>query len=194
MRGLSELEGTVLGHLERHGPSTAYAVRREFLLSPSTHWSGSAGAVYPLLARLENAGAVRSKRTAQGDRKATLYSLTEKGRRRFLAWLEPPFSFEAISLPPDPLRTRVQFLAALPQARRLRMLDDALRRLAVHLAEIEALETRDAYERSGIDGGIAVMRTRIEWVSSLRDDLARFKEPRRARSAPPKRARRRTGA
>ena len=55
-RGLSELEAVVLGLVWSDGPCTAYAVRRTVQASLSAQWSGSAGAVYPAVARLEGPG------------------------------------------------------------------------------------------------------------------------------------------
>jgi DNA-binding PadR family transcriptional regulator len=54
------LEGCVLGILWERGPCTAYAARKVLRESPSPYWSGSAGAVYPLLARLEGRRLVRA--------------------------------------------------------------------------------------------------------------------------------------
>ncbi len=53
---LSELEAVVLGLVWSDGPCTAYAVRRTVQASLSAQWSGSAGAVYPAVARLEQRG------------------------------------------------------------------------------------------------------------------------------------------
>src|SRR5262245_13459166 len=48
-RNLTELEGTALGVIWAGQPCTPYRVRRVFLDSPSPSWSGSAGAIYPLI-------------------------------------------------------------------------------------------------------------------------------------------------
>ena len=52
-RTTSELEGAVLGVIWQEGPCTAYTIRKQFVASPSPQWSGSAGAIYPLVRRLE---------------------------------------------------------------------------------------------------------------------------------------------
>src|SRR6185436_15686794 len=112
---------------------TPYAVRRSFQLSPSSHWSGSAGAVYPALARLEERGLVRSEHAPRGGRQAWRYAITARGNARFRAWLEPPFAPEVISVPPDPLRTRIHFLATMTSARRAKFVAAALAGLRGHL-------------------------------------------------------------
>src|SRR5215510_939473 len=118
LRALSELEGCVLGHLWKHGPSTAYSIRKEMLDSPSSHWSGSAGAIYPLLERLERRGLVVSRQAARGDRRVCSYGQTSLGSRHFLRWLGPPLEREVVSIAVDPLRTRIHFLGALTPRRR----------------------------------------------------------------------------
>ena len=78
------------GHLEKHGACTPYAVRRTFLDSPSSHWSGSAGRGAPGARAAREVRLVKSVRAPRGGRRARRYSLTAAGRRRFFAWLEPP--------------------------------------------------------------------------------------------------------
>ena len=107
MRALSELEGCVLGHLWKHGPCTAYAVRKEMLDSPSSQWSGSAGAIYPLLERLERRRLVSARKASRGKRAGWLYALTPTGHERLLEWLGPPLAPDVVSIAVDPLRTRV---------------------------------------------------------------------------------------
>lgn len=167
MRGLSELEGCVLGLLWKRGPRSAYAVRKEMLDSPSTHWSGSAGAIYPLLARLEKRGLVRARGSSRGDRESHAYALTRTGRERLLAWIEPPFEPDVVSIAMDPLRTRVYFLGALPPVRRRVFLRQARAELERHLEDLAAEPVEDDYDRQALRGGLRVTRARIAWLDEL---------------------------
>src|SRR6185503_6137947 len=72
----SELETSALGFIWRDGPVSAYAVRRFYLDSPTLQWSGSAGAIYPLLARMKRRGLVRAVSRPTGRRPAQVYSIT----------------------------------------------------------------------------------------------------------------------
>ena len=65
----TELEAAVLGVIWQQGPCTAYAIRREFQTSDSPRWSGSAGATYPLLRRLEKLELIKSTENRRGKRK-----------------------------------------------------------------------------------------------------------------------------
>ena len=167
MRALSELEGCVLGILWKRGARSAYAVRREMLDSPSTHWSGSAGAIYPLLERLRKREWVRSRTASQGDRESTVYGITRAGRERLLAWIEPPFEPDVVSIAMDPLRTRVHFLGALPPARRRAFLRQARAELVRHLEELASEPVTDEFDRQSLRGGLRVTRARIAWLDEL---------------------------
>jgi DNA-binding PadR family transcriptional regulator len=175
MRALSELEGCVLGHLWKHGPCTAYAVRKEMLDSPSSHWSGSAGAIYPLLERLEKRGAVVSRQDARGDREHSLYELTRQGRELLKAWLAPSIERDLISIAPDPLRTRMYFLGALTARQRTTFLAQARAKLDRHLTELTHSPDADEFERLAVRGAVRATRARIAWLEDVRRALARPK-------------------
>ena len=172
MRELSELEGCVLGHLWKHGPTTAYAVRKEFLNSPSSHWSGSAGAIYPLLERLEKRRLVASREGARGDRAHWTYELTEPCRKALLGWLAPSVASDIVSIAPDPLRTRMYFLGALTARRRAAFLTNARAQLVEHIKAIEAVPATDPYDLLAIRGAVRATRARIAWLNDVERSLA----------------------
>lgn len=169
----SELEGCILGHLWKHGPCTAYSVRRVLLDSPSLHWSGSAGAVYPLLARFERRGFLSSRKTMQGNRAAWRYALTPAGRGRLRAWLGPPIAPEIVSITPDPLRTRTYFLDALAPRRRAAFFAEARAVLEEHLASLTREPAADVFDRLALRGALALTRARMAWLEEVRRALAR---------------------
>ena len=68
MRELSELEYVVLGVVRQEAPCTPYVIRQVFAHSPSSYWSGSAGAIYPLVRRLERRGLLESTERRRGSR------------------------------------------------------------------------------------------------------------------------------
>lgn len=171
----------MLGHLWKHGPTTAYAVRKELLNSPSSHWSGSAGAIYPLLERLENQKLVVSREGARGDRAHWAYELTEAGHKALNAWLAPTLAEDIISIAPDPLRTRMYFLGALTPKQRAIFLAGARAKLLAHIKEIEAMPATDEYDTIAIRGAIRAARARIAWLDDVRRTFAKQKAARRTR-------------
>lgn len=179
MSAPSELEGLVLGHLWKRGPCTPYSIRKELLQSPSSHWSGSAGAIYPLLARFAERGLVRSRKQARGDRDGWHYALTAKGRERFLAWLGPPLTGEVVSIAPDPLRTRVFFLGALSPAKRKAFFDSARAVLERHLEDLGRQGVADDLDRLALAGAVRLTHARLAWMEEVRRALRARKSARR---------------
>jgi DNA-binding PadR family transcriptional regulator len=180
MRTLSELEGCVLGFIWKHGPTTAYAVRKEMLDSPSSHWSGSAGAIYPLLERLQKQRLVSAKAGARGERSHTSYQLTEAGNKALLAWLAPSLEADIISVAPDPLRTRMYFLRALPPAQRRTFLERARAKLVEYMKAIEDAPAHDEFDQIANRGAIHATHARIAWLDEVRRSFARRKRSTRA--------------
>jgi DNA-binding PadR family transcriptional regulator len=109
---LTELEGAVLAIIKRAGTMTAYAVKEVFGQSSSHFWSGSAGAVYPLLERLEARGFVVSEDVSKTRRPKREFTVSAKGALALVTWLTDVE--RAINVGYDPLRTRLQFCELVP--------------------------------------------------------------------------------
>src|SRR5471030_2616795 len=87
---LTELEQCVLGVIWRDGPMTAYEIAALFARSLSPYWSGSAGAIYPVVARLRKRGLAGGKRQSWNDSQKTVLKATKKGVTALRKWLTPP--------------------------------------------------------------------------------------------------------
>lgn len=166
----TELEQVVLGIVWKKGPCTAYAVRREFTASPSSHWTGSAGAIYPLVRRLERAGYLRSTVGAQGRRPRRTYTITRRGTACLRRWIAPPLPDQAAAITYDPLRSRMYFLAALNPADRPRFLAEAKQALQRQLPVVEAECDRyrrlgDTFSHLAMTGARHIMLARIAWLT-----------------------------
>ena len=122
----SDLEGFVLGLVWQHGPVSVYDIRQVMLDSPSTQWSASTGAIYPLARNLERAGLIAGRSERTSKRRRRTYQVTPAGLRALRAWVGPPLSGDAVSVVYDPLRTRARFVEALPPERRLAWVAAAL--------------------------------------------------------------------
>ncbi len=93
--------------------------------SPSSQWSGSAGAIYPLMQRLEKMRLVESRAARTGRRARREYGITPAGLALLRRWIGPPLPAEAISVTYDPLRSRARFLSAATPAQRRAWLAEA---------------------------------------------------------------------
>jgi DNA-binding PadR family transcriptional regulator len=170
------MELVVLGVVWKRGPCTGYAVAREFVTSPSSHFSGSAGAVYPAVRRLARDGYLAGAAGRQGRRRRRTYTITRRGRDALRRWLSPPIPADAARITYDPIRTRAYFLAALPPKRRAAFLADAERQLRRQIPAIEAeceryREAGDEFSALAMSGGLHVIRARLEWVAEMRQRL-----------------------
>lgn len=166
---LSELEGGVLGIVATKPGCTAHAIREGFLRSRSSHWSGSAGAIYPLMKKLVSRELLKVEESPRGSRVRRTYTITAAGTKELRRWLGPPLAAWTAAVTYDPLRTRMYFLAALSPAKREAFLSDAVRLLESEAKELrrELREMRgpDAFwDRAAQEGTIAITEARIRWV------------------------------
>jgi len=145
--------------------------------SPSSVWSGSAGAIYPLLRRLETAELLDARDDPEDRRGRRLLALTAKGRDAHLAWMLDGSSEEVAAAVSDTVRSRAFFLGALSSRDRRTFVDDSLVALESFL---EAAKV-DLEKRAGLDdtfgylaalGGVYQAEARVRWMKDLRDHLS----------------------
>ena len=156
---ITDMEGAALAVLARRGALTSYAVARAFAESPSEFWSGSAGAVYPMLRRLRARGFVSASQGADGERSRTRYSVTAKGRAAFEGWLLDVERGAGWGF--DPLRTRAMELDLVSPAAGKRFLRAALARTEQLLANGGGrFHARERAVR------VAWLRARVTWIKA----------------------------
>jgi len=166
---LTELEGCALGLIWESGSCSIYAVRKVFMNSPNPYWSGSAGAIYPLVRRLEGRGLLGSREGYTGERRRILYVLTAAGLRSLRAWLGPRLPDWSVTIPVDPLRARIRFLGALKRQERAAFLANAERQL---VAQIKDARTKYRSHDPGQDpfrylvprGVAMIAQARLAWI------------------------------
>jgi DNA-binding PadR family transcriptional regulator len=177
-RDRSELECFVLGVVWQLGPCSAYELRVHMARSPSTQWSGSAGAIYPLVRRLEKQRLLASKKTWNGRRASRLYRITPAGRRVLRRWIGPPLSPAAVTVSYDPLRSRARFLSLASPADREAWIVAAGRALDQVEARVRAWEAEFAQGVEPFAVGLTQsgeldVAARRKWLAQLRKASAR---------------------
>lgn len=176
MSDLTELEACVLGLVWSEGPCTPYRVQQIMKNSPSPHWSGSAGAIYPVFQRLEQGALVRAQSQQHGKRESRAFQTTAKGRRALQSWIGPPVSEWAGDLAIDPLRTRVRFLGALSIDKQRGFLREAIALLERKMKDVqkdcrERKKCEDPFQYTMARGAAYVTRARIKWLAEIEKGL-----------------------
>lgn len=164
-RPLSLLEATVLGVVLKRGPCLAHAVIVEFADSHTLAYRSGAGAIYPLLKRLTEAGYL-----AQSARR---YAITEAGTAALREWILPPYQSGDISTNLDGIRSRAYFLKLLdPEEIALfthaarSALEELLESCRRTLAQYQA--SGDPFSEAAMLGAIYETEARIRWIDELR--------------------------
>lgn len=176
MPKLSELEGVVLGIVGRLSSCTAYAVRKELARSPSTHWSASAGSIYPLVERLEGRGLIKSEVDPADGRGRRTVQLTKRGRAELEGWIMEAVDPAVTARVFDGVRTRTFFLGALPLRERRKVVRGCLVSLE-RLQETarddleERVQKGDRFAVLAARGAVLSIEARIRWMREVADAL-----------------------
>jgi len=174
---LKELEGMVLGLVFKKGPCTAYTVRQILRHSPSSHWRGSAGSIYPLLERLEGLGLLEAQDDPHDGRARRLLAITSEGRKALKAWIKAGTCTDVIAQVSDPVRSRVYFLDALSPKERAKLTREMLKALQDFLAQTAADLDDETLELSelaklGVLGAVMVNEARVEFLKEVVNTIA----------------------
>lgn len=161
---LTELEGAVLSEIHHRKHSTAFQVRRAFQLSPSVEWSGSAGAVYPVIKRLTAAGVIRSE-ALETARKTSHLSLTKHGESLLNDWIADVHRATGVGL--DPFRLRAGLWVHLSAKRRREAFFAMRQSLNQEITETEEqIKALDPVEKRRAELAMLLQRLRLDWIDS----------------------------
>src|SRR6476660_4951191 len=86
---LSPTAYVILGMVSREARS-GYEIKAAVDSSTRFFWAASYGQIYPELKRLAEAGLVEGSDAPRGDRKRTVYAITEAGSAELRDWLRQP--------------------------------------------------------------------------------------------------------
>lgn len=175
-RKLTELESCTLGVIRQLQPCSTYRVRQAFARAATADWSASAGTIYPVVERLQRLGLIKADNQSGDRRGLRSLSLTARGETALARWITSLGPAEAASVP-DPVRTRMHFLALVRSARdrraflvraeRLTM--QAIRRTRGFL-KLERQNAESDYLASL--GGLYQLEARLKWLRHLRRRVA----------------------
>ena len=182
-RPLTTLAYALLGLIPQM-PRTRYALMRTFQTTPLGQYSGSPGAVYPALTKLEQAGLIRGKmERASALRSRRVYRLTAKGRAALRRWLVPAVTVDDVANRTPELMLRFALMEGLLNP------SEVSRFLQTMAQAIDELRCRDrAILRAPgmtLHGGLALQRGieellgRSAWARRARRDVTAARQDRR---------------
>jgi DNA-binding PadR family transcriptional regulator len=174
---VTELEGVILGIVWGRQPCSPYVVLSRFQQSPTWGWSSSTGAIYPAIRRLKARGLLNHRAESTGKRRSEALSLSAKGTAALQEWIAN-LNEEMGSGGLDPIRTRVNYLAALAPEARLAFLDRAeeVTRSRLQLARESQADphAKDNWTLQATRSGLAhQLEARLRWLGELRDLVER---------------------
>jgi DNA-binding PadR family transcriptional regulator len=154
-------------------PRSGYEIKAAVDESTRRFWAASYGQIYPELKRLSEAGLVTGVDSPRGERRRTVYTITDAGMERLKDWLR---------LPPETSEMRDEGLLKLffsgvlepgEAAETLRRMRESRVAIADDLAAIEpeVIEKSDEFALMVLRGGIEYNRWFADWCERMEADL-----------------------
>ena len=178
MHRLNDHEGIFLSLVRRLQPTTAYQVAKVYEQSPVTNYKTHKGKIYPIIARLTQAGLLEKRKVSGDGRGTEEISCTAEGLAALRDWVmrDDPGHL----LTDDPLRMKVQTFDVLSPAEQIAWIATIRGSLRNKLEEVEDygrsvdLPFKDFVH----DNAVRSIRTRMDWLDSLMASLAAPAAPR----------------
>jgi len=170
------LEYALLG-LIREKPRSGYELRKVFVETAMAGYSGSPGAIYPALRRLEADGLiVGTARPGGPGRPGREFRLTPAGEAVLQKWLALPVTRDDVALRLDVLMLRFAFLGFADSPDRtlvfLERLEAELESFLVELEQqLEAIRSAPLHARLALEAGISSIADRLRWTRAARARL-----------------------
>jgi PadR family transcriptional regulator, regulatory protein AphA len=165
----------ILGML-RNGPRSGYEIKQVVDKSTRFFWAASYGQIYPELRKLAKSGLVEGESRPTGDRRRTVYRLTDAGREELRRWLDQPP--ERLELRDEGL-LKLFFAGAADPGKAVEIIDAKQRLMEEKLAalrEIEAFaadaESSDPFPYLVLRYGLESSEWVIAWCERARAELA----------------------
>jgi PadR family transcriptional regulator AphA len=170
----------ILGMVSREARS-GYEIKAAVDNSTRFFWAASYGQIYPELKRLAEAGLVEGVDASRGERKRTVYAITDAGMAALTDWLrQPPQTSEMR----EEGLLKLFFADVLPPEdaiATLRVMRERRLELAARLRGMEpmALE-KDPFSLMVLQGGIEFNEWFADWCERMEERLLDVAQPERS--------------
>lgn len=173
----SDLGLAILGLLSFR-PASGYGLRKVFLTTALKAFSGSPGAIYPALRRLERDGLIEGQVERMNTlRPRMIFTLSRKGRTALVASLTRPVTREDVIRRLDGLMLRFSFMSGLVgEAETLVFLAALAAETQSYLKVLEEEFRRSApglpfSGRAALEQGVETYRVTARWAGRTLDEL-----------------------
>lgn len=162
------LENIILGFLIISDMS-GYDIKRFMEQSIAYFYDASFGSIYPMLKKLEETGMVTAVETVDGGKYRKEYSITDRGKEAFFAWLNQPITLNRARH--DHL-VRIFFYRWLPPARAKELISGFIETIGREIRELEHLKEKihggaGVFELGTLDYGQQYYRFTLHWCEEF---------------------------
>jgi PadR family transcriptional regulator AphA len=170
----------ILGMVSREARS-GYEIKAAVDDSTRFFWAASYGQIYPELKRLSGAGLVEGVDASRGERKRTVYAITDAGMEALTEWLrQPPQTSEMR----EEGLLKLFFADVLPREdaiETLRVMRERRRELAARLRGMEPMTLeKDPFSLMVLQGGIEFNEWFADWCERMEERLLAAPSPKGA--------------
>jgi DNA-binding PadR family transcriptional regulator len=164
---LSPTAYVILGMVSRE-PRSGYEIKALVDNTTRFFWAASYGQIYPELKRLSEAGLVEGSDAPRGERKRTVYAITDDGERELEDWLrQPP---QTVEMREEGL-LKLFFSCVLPPeeaVETLRAMREQRLALAARLHGMEPMTLeKDPFSLIVLQGGIEFNEWFADWCERM---------------------------
>jgi len=161
----------ILGMVSREARS-GYEIKAAVDNSTRFFWAASYGQIYPELKRLSEAGLIEGVEAPRGDRKRTVYAITDDGMAALTDWLrQPPQTSEMR----EEGLLKLFFADVLPPEdaiATLRAMRERRQELAARLRDMEPMTLeKDPFSLMVLQGGIEFNEWFADWCERMEQRL-----------------------
>lgn len=167
------IQGVVLGFLMDECMS-GYDIKRRFEVSVANFFEASFSGIYPALRKMEKDGLITKDVVIQeGKPNKNIFSITERGRKAFLAYLESPSQATVIHAD---ILVRLFFGKYASRGQIEKWIADELRRTEENYRSLchtkeTAHDCLDSFEAMTLEYGIANAQFVREWILKFAEQL-----------------------
>lgn len=169
---LSPTAYVILGMVRRQ-PRSGYEIKAGVDNSTRFFWAASYGQIYPELKRLSKAGLVEGVDKPRGERRRTVYAITEAGEEALREWLrQPPQTYEMR----EEGLLKLFFAEALPPGEAAEILRSMRQHRLAALEQLQELEPKLTAKEAPfplmvLRGGIEFTQWFAEWCERMEAQL-----------------------